>query len=802
MSSAQMDLELLIRANADAFSKELSRIDASLEKLKKRQEKTQKGLSEMFTALTIGAAGAILGIVQLSRKMGEWSALANVQAAAEKQVEQAVLSTGMAAGLTADEIKKMASSLQDVTTVGDEAILSGQSMLLTFTNIGKDVFPRTTETMLNMATAMSGGITPSADQLKSTAIQLGKALNDPRAGISALSKVGVQLTDVQKESIEKFMEQGDIASAQTVILEELETQFGGLARAMADTPEGKLIQLNNTFGDLKEILGGAVNDIIQTLLPIVKKLLEVFEQLLPILLPIIEQLVDDLVPVVESLANNIGTLLKPLGRLINTLLQGLQPILGVVLGLINRLIPLVVNIIKAVEGWVKAMEPLIKVIMKIMIDQMDQFIPLLNSLISIMVSLTPLIKLMAEVLADVLGAIAWANEGLMDGFLDNLEEMASFVDLVVQGLVKMGLLEKTVSQSTREFGDANYEATQKLIGTAGGFDMVADAAREQGIMVATTAGAYNLLSEATDKNTKTTDKNTGAKGKGVKAINHQNAVIQSQIDLLRAQIEVESDIFERHLQKVELLEKERELKLRILSEELAAGKINQEIYNNRSLVISIWYQKEIDALTNFEAEVNARLARIFSEIPTIDVGENPFVAQLEDDARKMQPIMDMISNGFSVVGQAIGESLVGIGESAEILKNSLKAMLLILVDGLQKKILVANADLAIEGVLNPLTLIYKAPLAAAAYAALEIAKGAVQSFDVGALQIPQTQLAMVHQNEMIIPATFAEALRKGQISLGGASQAPANRNIKVDMRVTEFDALSRYESYKLDRMRM
>ena len=52
-------------------------------------------------------------------------------------------------------------------------------MLLTFTNIGKDVFPQATSTLVDMATAMNNGVTPSAEALSAQAIQLGKALNDP-----------------------------------------------------------------------------------------------------------------------------------------------------------------------------------------------------------------------------------------------------------------------------------------------------------------------------------------------------------------------------------------------------------------------------------------------------------------------------------------------------------------------------------------------------------------------------------------------------------------------------------------------
>lgn len=99
-------------------------------------------------------------------------------------------------------------------------------MLLTFTNIGKDVFPDATSTMLDMATAMNGGLTPSAEQLKGTSIQLGKALNDPISGISALSKVGVTFTEQQKKQIEAMVQAGDAAGAQKLILAELGREFG------------------------------------------------------------------------------------------------------------------------------------------------------------------------------------------------------------------------------------------------------------------------------------------------------------------------------------------------------------------------------------------------------------------------------------------------------------------------------------------------------------------------------------------------------------------------------------------------
>jgi hypothetical protein len=174
----------------------------------------------------------------------------------ETQLNAVLESTNHAAGLTATEIKNMAAGLQQVTTFGDEAIISGQNMLLTFTKIGKDVFPQATEIMLDMSEAMG-------QDMKSSAVQLGKALNDPVLGVSALSRVGIQFTESQKEMIKTLVDTGDVAGAQAIIMKELETQFGGSARAARDTLGGSLKSLNNTWGDLLETIGGVAAPILR-----------------------------------------------------------------------------------------------------------------------------------------------------------------------------------------------------------------------------------------------------------------------------------------------------------------------------------------------------------------------------------------------------------------------------------------------------------------------------------------------------------------------------------------------------------
>lgn len=179
------------------------------------------------------------------------------------QTEQVIRSTGQAAHVTADEVSGFATTLSDLSGQDDEAIQRGENLLLTFTNIrnevgkGNDIFTRTTGTLVDMAQAMSARGGGEADAA-GAAIQLGKALNNPTAGITALTRVGVAFTDQQKEQIKTLQKSGNILSAQKVILRELNKEFGGSAEAFGETDAGKVARLGVAFDNLKEQVGGAV----------------------------------------------------------------------------------------------------------------------------------------------------------------------------------------------------------------------------------------------------------------------------------------------------------------------------------------------------------------------------------------------------------------------------------------------------------------------------------------------------------------------------------------------------------------
>ena len=242
-----------LKADASGMTSEVEKARRSVDGLDKSQKsagKSAKGMGDQSTAIDklrksfagLGTVIAGLGIGLAFRKMIQNTAQ---QDAAMAQLNATLKSTEFAAGKSAEELTRTAASLQKVTTYGDEAIIGMQSLLLTFKDIKGDNFDRTTRAVLDMSTAMG-------QDLKSSAIQLGKALNDPIGQLGALSRTGVTFSDTQKDMIKSMAAAGDMAGAQVLILKELESQFGGSAEAARDTLGGALKGLENAYNDLFE----------------------------------------------------------------------------------------------------------------------------------------------------------------------------------------------------------------------------------------------------------------------------------------------------------------------------------------------------------------------------------------------------------------------------------------------------------------------------------------------------------------------------------------------------------------------
>lgn len=242
---AGMHLQMNFKTNTAEFVNELRRTGDAVKDISKQME---KAFGAVNTAL--GAIGVGLSVGAIFTKMIDEAKQAED---ASNRITQVLRSTGGVAGVTAQQVDKIAGSLSKLTGIDDDAIKGGQALLLTFKNIGKDAFEPATRAMLDMSAAMG-------QDMKSSAIQLGKALNDPTEGISALTRVGVTFTQAQKDLIKHLQETGDTLGAQKIILQELESEFGNMSIAARDTLAGAFQALQTSVDNLFEAFGARGSD--------------------------------------------------------------------------------------------------------------------------------------------------------------------------------------------------------------------------------------------------------------------------------------------------------------------------------------------------------------------------------------------------------------------------------------------------------------------------------------------------------------------------------------------------------------
>ncbi len=197
----------------------------------------------------------------------------NEASQASAQLEASLTSTGGAIGVTTSALEEQAKAMQKLTLFDDDAVVKMDSVLATFTSIKGVVFTDAVPAILDLSAKMG-------QDLQSSAVQVGKALNDPIQGINALRRVGVSFSDSQQAVIKKLAETGHMAEAQQMILKELNKEFGGSAEAMAKVGSGPAQQLGNRLGDLKEEVGGLFMAVANKLIPVVDALINGFHAMM------------------------------------------------------------------------------------------------------------------------------------------------------------------------------------------------------------------------------------------------------------------------------------------------------------------------------------------------------------------------------------------------------------------------------------------------------------------------------------------------------------------------------------------
>jgi hypothetical protein len=213
-----------------------------------------RGVATSVSTAFLGIAGAVLLFLPNFIKMGEEARKS------ERRLQNIAENTGLfeknLEGVT-KRISTYAEELSFLTGIDDELIRENEAVLLTFKNLAKSAdeiggpFDRAVVALLDLQAAGK----------KLSAVQLGKALQDPIANLTALKKAGILLTDEQKNMIAAFMAANDVIGAQDVLLGAIEDQVGGTAEATASATE----KMSARFEDLLETLSDSLLPTVDTL---------------------------------------------------------------------------------------------------------------------------------------------------------------------------------------------------------------------------------------------------------------------------------------------------------------------------------------------------------------------------------------------------------------------------------------------------------------------------------------------------------------------------------------------------------
>ena len=244
-----------------------------------------EGAANGYTGLADSVDGAELGnTLTLDTDPAQAAYTAFTAGVDEGRVSMEVQADTGQATAAYDAILAKASEIQGAGIYGDEAMIAGAAEFATYFSDANAILSMM-DTLTDYAMGMSGGGALDTEAMVDYATGLGKIMS---GSYDAMTKKGFEFTDTQKAIIEGTATEAQIVAelgeeylgmsqdmqAAAAINAVIAEGWGGLYEAMSNTPEGKIIQLNNALGDIKENVGAGIY-------PAVLNFINVFQQNLP-----------------------------------------------------------------------------------------------------------------------------------------------------------------------------------------------------------------------------------------------------------------------------------------------------------------------------------------------------------------------------------------------------------------------------------------------------------------------------------------------------------------------------------------
>lgn len=224
---------------------------------------------------------------------------AKVQLKVEKMLETTMKRTSNASKEQIQAIKDEASALQNVGVIGDEVALAGANQLAIY-GLKSDEIKKLMPNINDMI-AKEKGFNGTQEDAVAMAEVIGKAMEGKTKG---LLKYGVALT-ASEEKMFKAMKKEDRLE---FIRNKLNKAIGGTNEALRQTDEGKIVAMNNAWGDMKEELG-------KKLIPYIAQFSAWFETKIPLIQSLILGIADKIQELVTKASPYIDKLKEIFGKI-------------------------------------------------------------------------------------------------------------------------------------------------------------------------------------------------------------------------------------------------------------------------------------------------------------------------------------------------------------------------------------------------------------------------------------------------------------------------------------------------------
>lgn len=234
----------LVEAN-----REIDSMAEAFRKASEQQDNLNQGLQN-----GTGFAGNLLG--KITAMAGAYIGIGKVKSFVQTAMADATEGINVSAqltkslsnmGLGGEAYKAISDAANQYRYYGQTAFQAAGAEFATYLGNDKAIISMM-DTLSNYAVGMSGGGELDTSQIVDYATQLGKVLVGSYDGIT---KKGFELTEVQK----KIIETGTDMEKAAVIADVINESWGGLYETMANTPAGKIQQLNVTLGEMVENVG-------------------------------------------------------------------------------------------------------------------------------------------------------------------------------------------------------------------------------------------------------------------------------------------------------------------------------------------------------------------------------------------------------------------------------------------------------------------------------------------------------------------------------------------------------------------